>query len=179
MEIIYRADYVFHCLSHFADISNDIRDELSKEYKQNEIQNQINKPGSKFYSSFAKSPQELIKILQSKFPIAFKSLKPEPDGKVRLSFKFEVPIGTSSLVSYEELTEEEKKTIKPEIRDNCSIKTVTVDRTMPTEECQLILISEGELFYFCTAFPGELAPPLPQSDETGDPYWETHLFIRQ
>lgn len=178
MEIIYRTDSVFHSLSHFTDISLNVRNSLLNEYGHNEIQNQLNMPGSKFYSSFVKSPQELIEILQSRFPIEFQSIKPESDGKVRLSFKLGYPIGTTSIVSYEELTEEEKKTIMWELRNGCRIRTVDVNRRVPTEECQLILISEGEQYYFCTAFPGELAPPLPHAGETGDPYWDTHLFIR-
>lgn len=178
MEIIYRIDSVFHSLSHFTDISNDIKGTLLEKYNLNEILNQINMAGSKFYESFVKSPQELVTTLQKKFPLVFNSMRPDPDGKIRLSFKFEYPIGTTSIVSYDELTEEEKKTIKSELRNGCSIKTVDVKRIVSTDECQLILIPQNENYYFCTAFPGELAPPLPHPGEIGEPYWKTHLFIR-
>lgn len=178
MSIIFTSDSVFHCLSHFICISEQVNSMLLEEYKTDEIQEQLSLPGSKFFSSFVKSPQELVMILQDRFPCVFSLMKPDIDGKVRLSFKLGFPIGTTGIVSYADLTEEEKKTIKTEQRNDCIVKTVEVNRTIQTDECQLILIQQDENYYFCTAFPGELAPPLPRQGENGNLFWETHLFIR-
>lgn len=178
LEIIFSTDSLFHSLSHFTDVSLDVIGSLLNKYSLNDIQRQINMSGSKFYSSFVKSPQELIEFLQSKFPMVFKSIKPDSDGKIRLSFKFEFPIGTSSIIHYAELTEKEKQTIRTEQRNDCIVKTVKVNRLIETDKCQLILIPQDEVLYFCTAFPGELAPPLPRPGERGDIFWDTHLFIR-
>lgn len=179
MKIIFTTDSIFHCLSHFSKISEEINDMLSVVYEDKEIKEQLKLPGSKFSSSFAKSPQELVMILQDKFPSLFSSMKPDIDGRIRLSFKIGFPIGTTSIIPYTDLTDQEKETIKTEQRNDCIVKTVKVNRIIQTDECQLILIPQDENYYFCTAFPGELAPPLPRQGENGNVFWETHLFIRK
>lgn len=178
MRIIFTTDSVFHSLSHFTDISEEVNGMLSVKYNNQDIHEQLSLPGSKFSSLFVKSPQELVTILQDRYPYVFNSMAPDSDGKIRLSFKFEFPVGTSSIIHYTELTEQEKQTIKIEQRNDCIVKTVKVNRLIETDECQLILIPQDEVLYFCTAFPGELAPPLPRPGERGDIFWDTHLFIR-
>lgn len=178
MKIIFTTDSIFHSLSHFTEISEEVNSMLSVVYDEKEIQEQLRLPGSKFSSSFVKSPQELVTVLQNRFPDMFSSMRTDIDGRIRLSFKLEFPIGTTSIVNFEELTDQEKKTIKTEQRNDCIVKTVKVNRIIQTDECQLILIPQDENYYFCTAFSGELAPPLPKQGDAINSYWETHLFIR-
>lgn len=178
MKIIFTTDSIFHSLSHFTEISEEVNSMLSVVYDEKEIQEQLRLPGSKFSSSFVKSPQELVTVLQNRFPYMFSSMRTDIDGRIRLSFKLGFPIGTTSIVNFEELTDQEKKTIKTEQRNDCIVKTVKVNRIIQTDECQLILIQQDENYYFCTAFPGELAPPLPKQGDAIDSYWETHLFTR-
>lgn len=178
MKIIFTTDSIYHSLSHFTEISEEVNSMLSVVYDDKEIQEQLKLPGSKFSSSFVKSPQELATVLQNKFPDMFCSMRTDIDGRIRLSFKLGFPIGTTSIIHYTDLTDQEKKTIKTEQRNDCIVKTVEVNRTIQTDECQLILIPQDENYYFCTAFPGELAPPLPRQGENGNLFWETHLFIR-
>lgn len=178
MTINFNIDSIFHSLSHFTEISEEAKNMLFSEYSFSEIEKQLKLPGSKFSSSFVKSPQELVTVLQNRFPCEFSSMQPDIDGRIRLSFKLGFPIGTTSIVNFEDLTELEKKTIKTEQRNDCIIKTVKVNRIIQTDECQLILILQDENYYFCTAFPGELAPPLPKQGDAIDSYWETHLFTR-
>lgn len=178
MTINFNIDSIFHSLSHFTEISEEAKNMLFSEYSFREIEKQLKLPGSKFSSSFVKSPQELVTVLQNRFPDMFSSMRTDIDGRIRLSFKLGFPIGTTSIIPYTDLTDQEKKTIKTEQRNDCIVKTVKVNRIIQTDECQLILIPQNENYYFCTAFPGELAPPLPKQGDAIDSYWETHLFIR-
>lgn len=178
IDIVFEKEALFHSLSHFTCLDKEIYHLLNEKYSEQDIVKQSKLPGSKFYDSFALSPIELTNRLQLIFPNKFSNLHPESDGRIRLSFVFDKPIGTSGVINLNCLTAEEKSTIRTENRNNCIAKTVKINRENTTQECQLILACNDSYFYFCTAFPGELAPPLPRPGEMPDPFWEKHLLIR-
>ena len=67
---------------------------------------------------------------------------------------------------------------RTELRDGCEVRTVLTERAFPTDECQLILEGSTPAFTFISLFAGEAAPKLPRPGEMPDPYWQSHLFIR-
>ena len=97
---------------------------------------------------------------------------------MRLSFRYDEPVGTSGLAADAELTPAERATVRNILRNGCPVRTVRTSRTISTGACQLILERTGEAGYALrTLFPGELAPPLPLPGQVPDPFWATHLLI--
>lgn len=128
-------------------------------------------PGSKFYSQ---SPNEFLDEAIEFFPKVFDEAIPDSDGRIRLSLLFPKEIGISNVVSIDELTDEEKRRIEIVDRQGRKVRSVKTGRVIPTYECQIILSSDWHLI---TMFPGELAPPLPDSPDIHDDYWDNHVFI--
>lgn len=145
-------------------ITKDVRQHLATHFQQA-------LPGSKFY---AESPEDLLNMAQRLFPETFSNAKPDTDGRIRISLTFPEEIGVSNVVSIEELTEEEKNRIEIIDRQGKKVRSVKTDRVIPTNECQIIL---SEDWHLITMFPGEMAPPLPESPDIHDDYWDNHVFI--
>ena len=156
-----------------------LRDSLRRAgFTDEAIDGQLRMPGSKFLRTFALSPQEAVARLQRDFPESFTALHPGTDGRVRLSFRYDAPVGTSGLAADAELTPAERATVRNILRNGCPVRTVRTSRTISTGACQLILERTGEAGYALrTLFPGELAPPLPLPGQVPDPFWATHLLI--
>lgn len=178
--IIFPADAVYHSLTHFEVLDSAIRKQLRDAgFDDTQIDAQLLTPGSKFFSSFGTSPQMIVDKLRMLFPLLFTKANPESDGRIRLSFDCGEYIGNHNIVDEQILTDCEKQTICMDIRNGCPIRTVWMERVIPTRMCQLILAMQDNTGYLCSLFPGELAPPLSCSgNEALDPYWRTHLFIR-
>lgn len=145
-------------------ISEDVRQHLLAHFGGNE-------PGSKF---FCDSPEELLGKALEMFPEKFSKAQPDADGRFRISLQFPESIGTSSVVSMDSLTPQEKDRIKVVARQEKAVRVVRTDRIIPTCECQVILSSDWHLI---TMFPGEMAPPLPSSPDVHDDFWDHHVFI--
>lgn len=145
-------------------ISSDVRQHLALHFQQD-------LPGSKF---FAESPEALLDVAQQTFPEVFEQAKPDADGRYRISLTFPEEIGVSNVVSFGELTEEEKSRIEIVDRQGRKVRSVKTDRVIPTHDCQIIL---SEDWHLITMFPGEMAPPLPDSPDVHDDYWDNHVFI--
>ncbi len=145
-------------------ISSEVKNHLNVHFKREQ-------PGSKFY---CQSPEELLEKAMQIFPKTFRNAKPDDDGRIRIKLAFPVVIGTSNVVNIHELTNEERQRIKTVNRQGRKVRSVKTDKVIPTKECQLILSSDWQLI---TMFPGEMAPPLPQSPDIHDEYWDNHVFI--
>lgn len=128
-------------------------------------------PGSKFY---CESPEVLLEKAMRMFPQVFREARPDDDGRFRISLTFPDEIGVSNVVNIKELTDEEKKRIEIIDRNGKMVRSVKTDRIIPTHDCQIILSSDWHLI---TMFPGEMAPPLPDSPDIHDEYWDNHVFI--
>lgn len=161
--ISYSPETLFHVLTHFETADEALRDSLRRAgFTDEAIDGQLRMPGSKFLRTFALSPQEAVARLQRDFPESFTALHPGADGRVRLSFRYDEPVGTSGLAADAELTPAERATVRNILRNGCPVRTVRTSRTISTGACQLILERTGEAGYALrTLFPGELAPPLP------------------
>lgn len=145
-------------------ISPEVRSHLSTHFLQN-------LPGSKFYSE---SPEGLLEEAMRMFPETFHKAKPDDDGRIRISLTFPREIGVSNVVSLDELTDEENSRIEIIDRSGKKVRSVRTDRIIPTNECQIILSNDWHLI---TMFPGEMAPPLPDSPDVHNEYWDHHVFI--
>ena len=145
-------------------ISPEVRSHLATHFQQD-------LPGSKFYSE---SPEDLLEEAIRLFTMIFREAKPDEDGRIRISLTFPREIGVSNVVSLEELTDDEKKRIKTVDRHGIRVRSIKTNRIIPTNECQLIFSSKWQLI---TMFPGEMAPPLPESPDIHDEYWDNHVFI--
>lgn len=156
----------FFCIARFkkVTISKEGREHMATHFRHD-------LPGSKFYSS---SPDILIDEAMRLFPDSFSNAKPDSDGKIKLSIIFPGEIGVSNVVSIDELTDEEKEQIEIIDRNGKKVRSVKTDRNFPTRECQIILSKD---WYLITMFPGEMAPPLPDSPDIHDEYWDNHVFI--
>lgn len=177
--ISHSPEALFHVLAHFEAADEPLRGSLRRAgFTDEEIDGQLRMPGSKFLRSFARSPEEAVARLQRDFPGSFTALRPDTDGRVRLSFRYDEPVGTSGLAADAELTPAERATVRSILRNGCPVRTVRTSRTITTGTCQLVLERTGEAGYALrTLFPGELAPPLPLPGEVPDPFWATHLLI--
>ena len=128
-------------------------------------------PGSKFYSE---SPEDLLEEAMRLFPETISESKPDGDGRIRISLTFPKVIGVSNVVNVDELTDDEKKQIEIVERNGKKVRSVKTERIILTRECQIILSSDWQLI---TMFPGEMAPPLPDSPAIHDEYWDNHVFV--
>ena len=164
--ISYSPETLFHVLTHFETADEALRDSLRRAgFTDEAIDGQLRMPGSNF-------------LRQRDFPESFTALHPGTDGRVRLSFRYDTPIGTSGLAADAELTPAERAAVRNILRNGCPVRTVRTSRTISTGACQLILERTGEAGYALrTLFPGELAPPLPLPGDAPDPFWATHLLI--
>lgn len=177
-EIKCTVDTMYHCLTHFEQVDDASRKEmLAAGYTNEQIEEQLNRPGSKFYPGFATSPLEVLDKLRRESPVGMWNF-PEPDstGRIRLSFVLNGEIGTDAVVSTHALSEEELSTMHTEFRNGCLIRKVRVLRVVPTNECQVVLSAEENNYNIITLYPGIQAPPLPKNGES-DPYWDNHCFV--
>lgn len=145
-------------------MSSEVREHLAMHFQQG-------LPGSKFY---AESPEDLLNMAQQLFPETFSNAKPDADRRIRISLFFPEEVGVSNVVRIDELTEEERKRIEIVDRQGRKVRSVKTDRVIPTHKCQIIL---SEDWHLITMFPGEMAPPLPDSPDIHDDYWDNHVFI--
>ena len=118
-------------------------------------------PGSKFLRTFALSPQEAVARLQRDFPESFTALHPGTDGRVRLSFRYDAPVGTSGLAADAELTPAERAAVRNILRNGCPVRTVRTSRTISTGACQLILERTGRPGMPAHALSGTRPLPSP------------------
>lgn len=151
-------------LSSSIKISQEVRKHLATHF-------QLELPGSKFFCS---SLEELLDKATTLFPNKFCNAEPNADGRYRISLSFPEEIGVSNVVRIDELTEEERERIEIVKRQGKKVRSVKTDRVIPTHECQIIL---SEDWHLITMFPGEMAPPLPESPGIHDDYWDNHVFI--
>lgn len=128
-------------------------------------------PGSKFTVD---SPQHLLQMIVDSFPDSIQNAKRGKDDCKIVSVSFPFEIGNCNVVAIEDLTDEEKSSVHIIWRDDVVTRFVYSKRAFPTKECQMILHPNNHVV---TVYPGELAPPLPESLDEHDDYWDNHVFI--
>lgn len=145
-------------------IAPSVREHIMNHFGKDQV-------GSKFYCD---SPEELLGDIMRLFPNEFKEVIPDDDGRIRISLTFPREMGVSNVVCIDELTNDERERIEIVDRQGKKVRSVKTDRVIPTHECQIILSADWHLI---TMFPGEMAPPLPDSPHIHDEYWDNHVFI--
>ena len=128
-------------------------------------------PGSKFFSD---SPESLLDSAMRLSPETFRNAVPDPDGRYRLSVVFPEPIGVTNIIKVSDLTPKEKEAIETVDRNGRPVRGIRTDRIALTCECQLVVSSDLHLI---TMYPGEFAPPLPDSPDEPSEFWDDHIFI--
>ncbi len=151
-----------------ADVSVQLSDEV-REHLDSHFNKEL--PGSKFSVA---DVDTLLQMLLDLFPEKINGTKPDDDGRKRISFVFPFDIGTCNVVSVDQLTDREFGTMHRMRRGTKVVRVVESERVFPTDECQLVLSGDNNVI---TVYPGEAAPPLPDSPDIKDPYWDNHVFI--
>lgn len=128
-------------------------------------------PGSKFLFD---SPDCLIQAVVDDFPNSIRNAPFNEYGCKVVSVTFPFDIGNCNVISLDDVTEDELSTLQIIQRGERKARCIKSNRIIPTKECQLILDEDNNLI---TAYPGELAPPLPDSPDIHDEYWDNHVFI--
>jgi len=174
-------------LRHFESLDDAIFQLLlNNGYTQNQIQQELALPGSKFFSHFANDIKELLeKVLQ--YPYT-KSTGINGNHIIEISIpQDECPkgIGTKGVVSIDEISSEQKTQIFYEKNRNFPLAHLLVDTLPVTNQCTLILKPVPKGYAFISAFSGESAMPIPDYKmskaqlEVCKAYWDGHVFLKK
>lgn len=128
-------------------------------------------PGSKFNFD---SPDTLFQTVVDQYPQMVREAVFNEYGCKTVSIRFPYVVGNCNVVLLDELNEEERSTLKIVQRGDSMVRCAISTRKFPTHDCQLILDADNNIV---TAYPGEMAPPLPDSPDIPDEYWDHHVFI--
>jgi len=159
---------------------------LNNRYSQNQIQQELSLPGSKFFSHFANDITELlVKILQQHYK---KSIGINGNHIIESILSIdEYPngIGTKGIISIDEISPEQRTQIFYQKNRNFALAHLLVDSLPITNQCTLILKPIPEGYAFITAFSGESAMPIPdykmskKQFETCKAYWDGYVFLKK
>ena len=176
-----------HCLRHFDKPGQDEIKHLTSVFKisEEEIKSNYEIPGSRFISSFAKTPDECFNLTKKYMGSA--SVRNEYSGVLTAIFEFPEKdykdgIGYTNVISIAQLSNDEQKSIKYIDRDGVKVGVISSDAKFNTWKAVLVVDTKNYPAV-ATMYPGEPAPPLPDPNElTGDEleesrnFWETHVF---
>jgi len=185
--IKYTNQSQFHMLRHFESVDDDILQILlNNGYTQNQIQQELSLPGSKFFSHFANDIKELLeKVLQ--YPYT-KSTGINGNHIIEISIpQNEYPdgIGTKGVVSINEISTEQKSNLFYEKNRNFPLAHLLVDIFPVTNNCALILKPIPEGYAFISAFSGDSAMPIPDYKmsksqfDACKTFWDSHIFLKK
>ena len=177
----------FHMLRHFESVDDiTMKQLLDNGYTQNQIQEELLLPGSKFISHFANDIKELLeKVLQHPYQ---KSTGINGNHIIESEIPMtEYPngIGTKAVVSLDEISKEQQSQIFYEKNRGFPLAHLLVDELPVTNQCTLILKPIPEGYAFISAFSGESAMPIPDFKMTNDQfvackaYWDRHVFLKK
>ena len=145
-------------------LSQDVRKHLLRHFNS-EI------PGSKFYYE---GPDNLLQTIVDNYPNEIRTAPLNEYGCKVVSVTFPHIVGNSNVISLDDITEEELATLQIIKRGDMLARCVKSARRFPTKKCNLILDDMNNVI---TIYPGELAPPLPESPDIHDEYWDKHVFV--
>ena len=185
--IKYNLHSQFHMIRHFESVDDDIlKLLLNNSYTQNQIQQELALPGSKFFSHFAKDIKELLENVL-KYPY-IKSTGINGNHIIEISIpQNEYPdgIGTKGVVSINEISSEQKPRIFYEKNRNFPLAHLLVDTLPLTNNCTLILKPIPEGYAFISAFSGDSAMPIPDYKmsksqfDACKTFWEGYVFLKK
>ncbi len=185
--IKYTPQSQFHMLRHFETVDDAILQLLHNNgYTQNQIQQELSLPGSKFFSHFANNIKELLeKILLHPYQ---KSTGLNGNHIIESTLPIEeypIGIGTKAVVSLAEISSAQKAQIFIEKNRNHALAHILLDTLPITNQCTLILKPIHEGYAFITAFSGESAMPIPDFKmpksqfDACKAFWDGHVFLKK
>lgn len=145
-------------------LNEDIRNHLQRHFNSD-------MSGSKFIFD---SPNTLLQIIVDEYPDTIRKASFNEYSCKVVSITFPFDIGYCNVISLDDVTADELSTLHIIQRGETKARCINSQRKIPTKECQLILDEDNNVI---TAYPGELAPPLPESPDIHDEYWDNHVFI--
>jgi hypothetical protein len=174
-------------LRHFESVDDVLLQLLiNNGYTQNQIQQELALPGSKFFSHFAKDIKELLeKVLL--YPYS-KSTGINGNHIIEILIpQNEYPngIGTKGVVSINDISSEQKPQIFYEKNRNFPLAHLLVHTLPVTNYCTLILKPIPEGYAFISAFSGESAMPIPDYKmsksqfDACKTFWDSHIFLKK
>ncbi|MFR9594006.1 MAG: hypothetical protein SNI57_05595, partial [Rikenellaceae bacterium] len=146
-------------------------------YTTRQIAEQLAVVGSKFYASFADSPQLVIDNLSAKFGDILVAAKWDDDCRCRMSFDLGCVVGSRNVVNVSELSQTELATIRNEQRGDFTIRVASSLRTFESSMCNLVVGGGCQTPQLITMFPGLMAPPL-TANIMEDIFWSKHVFVQ-
>jgi hypothetical protein len=175
----------FHMLRHFEAISDELRKQLLMYGKTEEqIENELSEPGSRFYSTFAVDITSLLHQLSSGQYFQELGLNGNIILQAEASAKlFPNGVGTLSVVPLENIPIQNRDEVFYQDNRGVSLKHFKVGTLPGTHVYTVILKPIDEKQQFITAFPGTAAMPLPDHRMEKDLYakckdfWENHVFL--
>ena len=177
----------FHMLRHFESVDDaTLQLLLNNGYTQNQIQQELSLPGSKFFSHFAHDINELLeKILQHPYQKSTGINGNHIIESVLPIGEYPNGIGTKAVVSIDDISSAQKAQIFKEKNRNYSLAHLLVDSLPVTNQCTLILKPIPEGYAFITAFSGESAMPIPEFKmsksqfDACKAFWDEHVFLKK
>lgn len=177
----------FHMLRHFESVdAATTQILLNNGYTQNQIQQELFLPGSKFFSHFAHDINELLeKILQHPYQKSTGINGNHIIESVLPIGEYPNGIGTKAVVSIEDISSLQQSQIFKEKNRNFALAHLLVDSLPVTNQCILILKPIPEGYAFITVFSGESALPIPDYKmsktqfDACKAYWDGHVFLKK
>jgi hypothetical protein len=176
----------FHMLRHFQDLDESLKNRLIEAgYTQTQINQELELPGSVFFSSFAKDIRGLIARLSSHPYSETFSI----NGNLQFDYlidqhEFPNGIGNLGVVSINEIPENRSHDIYFEENRDYKLAHCLVNSLPVTNRCTMILKPNKEGFQFISAFTGPPAMPIPKKDmplevfQRCDEFWKNHVFLK-
>ncbi len=177
----------FHMLRHFESVDDTTLQLLNNNgYTQNQIQQELSLPGSKFFSHFANN----IKVLLEKILLHPYQKSTGLNGNHIIESTLPIDeypngIGTKAVVSLADISSAQKAQIFIEKNRNYALAHILVDTLPITNQCTLILKPIPEGYAFITAFSGESAMPIPDFKmpksqfDSCKTFWDGHVFLKK
>lgn len=176
----------FHVLSHFRQLDENYLKAIleNTSYTKNDIDVELQKEGSKFNPDFASNPLALMELLKAEIEGGnYRSVAGEGN-KMDFVIHFGMETGTTRIISIDELTPEEIRSMKMIRYRNTSILKADIKRTIPTNQVNLVTRRNENHFEIITVFPGIYAPPLPDKEKQPEEdykaskeFWEGYVFV--
>jgi hypothetical protein len=168
-----------YCLKHFNKIDKQTEVFLLKNgMDESTIIQQLNTLGSKFFYSFAHSPESILNKITERVP---SQIIHQKNGNIVYIYLFEQTIGYDSLISVKNLSTKELNLIEIENRNQKEVRVLRKNKRNKTYQLNVIFQKNNN--EIITMFPGVYAPPLPTSKMESEEFlqatifWEEHIFI--
>lgn len=184
-KIIIPEEVRYHLLRHFELPAEEmIRLITASGYGAGQIKQELSLPGSKFYSTFARSPEEVL----SRFEVNGCSEIIGLNGNIQMCGNFSKDlfpegIGSASVIPLHQISDMEKNKIYTAKNRGYDLKHLKVAVLPDTWDATVIVKPTATNQMLITAFPGSAAMPIPEPSMKEElfnacrDFWDRHLFL--